>query len=734
MTGLSFRRLLSPTRTKSRDHDIDCSGDWDTDGSCSATKAVRKHKRSRSWIPTTRKKRSPSTESIEARGIRSNHRVNISLPQTSFGQAFSSTCDLLPSQEAQKLGFAGTSSDMKASSSLCLPGQIQGRRCSIPPVRPPRPSIGLDSILNWDPSFSEIRPTPPLSLSTPPGTSHSDNQSTSSLTAFNKETSTNSVTILDPPVLRIEDACLAAGTDLKNVSPCPQPIQEAIRATSPAPLLTSQRRIAPKPLPLRLNKQTKSRDIPSPLASPARTASVMKPKRKKSNKRPMFYGTHPRRAQMRGLRSWALPENLTEILTGQRFKRIEADEMLTPERLEQLMRRREQARQEEWAQENMQDKEDVESCDSNRKSLSESSEVQLAPFHMEDLPLLIEVSDAEMDMILEEEPNCSSLNEDIMCQDFKLERNSSADEIYLKPLTYQVEDVMDNTEAPTTPVPTSLDKTAVRFSIPPVQKPLPPIPEVSVATPKHDKSNKVAKQRKRARRPLRLAPAEEKNGILYLPGTPFTLTNPMFRQGSIMISKADICQNVKAMDDTLDWTAFQMAILCGAGDLFPDLTWEEDRKQVDDITAWFDSFGFKSCGTLLSEDVPVLSSSESTRSTISVSPSTVDMDSELPIPVDSEYPSGFWNSSSPSSLGLREKFFHSKGLRRWTGEGHPKPYMNRNSIDSGPPSPMLPLIISPGSADGDDPVPMGYNLNHDLGEFLRWEAENVYATGYCVSP
>jgi len=41
-----------------------------------------------------------------------------------------------------------------------------------------------------------------------------------------------------------------------------------------------------------------------------------------------------------------------------------------------------------------------------------------------------------------------------------------------------------------------------------------------------------------------------------------------------------------------------------------------------------------------------------------------------------------------------------------------------------PPSPMLDLVI-PSLNKDNEVIPMGFNLGHDLGDFLRWEAQHA---------
>jgi hypothetical protein len=245
---------------------------------------------------------------------------------------------------------------------------------------------------------------------------------------------------------------------------------------------------------------------------------------------------------------------------------------------------------------------------------------------------------------------------------------------------------------------------------------------------------------------------EETDEYYYLKSTPYTLTKPSFRHGPITLAKAEVGKGVKTMDDTLDWTAFQMAILGGAGDFFQDMSIDEDTKQADDIASWFDTFGFETYGVLIPGDMPepepeaepthvhahaTPSLRSSSHSTFSSTPSTIDTDIDLPIPVGAEFPSGFWNAPAPGQALDKAKFFNSTGLKRWVGEGHPKrPTSNSEEEESLPPSPMMPLVVhmSAGETDIPDTVPMGYNLHHDLGDFLKWEAENVYASAFSKSP
>ncbi|KAG4275390.1 hypothetical protein FPRO04_14408 [Fusarium proliferatum] len=226
------------------------------------------------------------------------------------------------------------------------------------------------------------------------------------------------------------------------------------------------------------------------------------------------------------------------------------------------------------------------------------------------------------------------------------------------------------------------------------------------------------------------AKSRKDDRYIYLMSTPYTLTQPSFRHGPIVLSKADVDRGVEAMDDALDWKAFQMAIQGGVGDLFQDMSKEQDENQVEEIISWFDTFYFETHGVLVTEDVPDLefepgsSMRPSSYSTLSSTPSTIATDNNLPIPLAVEFPSGFWNAPEPGKAFEKVKFLKPTGLKRWHCEGGPKRPSFYSSDDSLPPSPMMPLMVDDETALSDN-VPMGYNLGHDLGDFLKWQEENI---------
>ncbi|KAI3399964.1 hypothetical protein diail_5120 [Diaporthe ilicicola] len=361
---------------------------------------------------------------------------------------------------------------------------------------------------------------------------------------------------------------------------------------------------------------------------------------------------------------------------------------------------------------------------------------------------------------------------------------------------------------------------------------LPTIPEVRITSPQSQYSHSKPQN---GRRPPEMhldqpspqlshmdRPSfEEDDEYLYFKSTPFTVNMPAFEHGRIRLAKADLVNAgainslesrlLSSPDETLDWTAFQMAILGGAGDFFSDpsdfCARDAQEELVDDLCDWLEGFGLPTgaMGALVKaeeEKAPTMSpampyvaaqvsaisppgsgsrsfhdpsrnqsinhivngsissGSGSARSSGEVSEEIQEMlqVQSMPIPITSEHPSGFWNTRPFDAA----RFYTGDGcgIKRWTLEGHPKRYQGpgidvnkantlqrrsakaspagvdgrqarlREGVDSLPQSPMLDLVMTTGVDGSKEYVPMGYNLGHDLGDFLKWESENVYATSF----
>ncbi|EOO00758.1 hypothetical protein UCRPA7_3677 [Phaeoacremonium minimum UCRPA7] len=404
---------------------------------------------------------------------------------------------------------------------------------------------------------------------------------------------------------------------------------------------------------------------------------------------------------------------------------------------------------------------------------TDGSETPINPFHLEDLPSRIGNSGVRLTVpspMAEKPPPRVFDFEQVVRRDFSSPalRKDKPQPQRKDQSTEESDDLMtiNDISFPSPPV-----KNPMRFVPRRQLPPLPTIPEVTVTAP----DSKGTTGSHRHKNPFAIPPASDEH--VFLKSTPFTLTMPTYRHGPIRLAKDNGAKEPRARADetTLDWTAFQMAILGGAGDFFSGTTdyirrqwWREDDDDDDDdedddffdeaadLADWFDSLGFEHGGLLVPAAMPPPLSTPSLSSVTTaatadehspVSPTASSLLSaqNLPIPVDSEFPSGFWNeagdrrgATSPSTVRSRRNKFAAggeHGLRRWTGEGHPKRYVSRASVDSLPQSPMLDLVMSEeGVSETRDSggvltVPMGYNLGHDLGDFLRWEAEYVSAGG-----
>jgi hypothetical protein len=334
--------------------------------------------------------------------------------------------------------------------------------------------------------------------------------------------------------------------------------------------------------------------------------------------------------------------------------------------------------------------------------------------------------------------------------------------------------------------------------------PLPTIPEI-VATGPEGAVLSPTSVPKSPGSACRLNPDD----YVFLDSTPFTLTMPGFRHGQIRLAKADlpIGKLAAAVDDTLDWTAFQMAILGGAGDFFSEPTdysrpSDAELDELDEMVSWFGSFGFSGPGALvgppeqasptpvqpwtpvfprtptLSPPSAVSTPMSSPRTVISGnrSPGFRRIDPPTPTPSSSEFyldqktaelppesesiasrvfsanegqqqrlsppapiaPRFRRSSCTSSTFGMQPlspppAYSPSLSLESRKHVGLAIDSSRRPSVDSLqslPQSPMMDLVVSHDVEGNEYMVPMGFNLSHDLGDFLTWHAEHVSGSGF----
>ncbi|KEY68383.1 hypothetical protein S7711_01160 [Stachybotrys chartarum IBT 7711] len=518
----------------------------------------------------------------------------------------------------------------------------------------------------------------------------------------------------------------------KELPPLPEASPDPAQADRPpSPLL------APAPAAVNTTHTNSTPLVPSPLKPSPVKVKAKKTKAKRNKGWPAMSSAMVARL--------GLSENVTDILTGQRFKRIEADEMLTPDQIKELKKIREEARRQ--ANLLLQSRG---SLDSDRGASKES--VYELPAESEDLS--VKQSESGTDEFDDED-------EEDTCEEWDGKETGSDAGTLLTPPRWSVRNgslTVSTRSASVSASPrsgsisasprtcvaasprsgsmsmssvsarnASLSASTRLASISESANLIAEEPELEAEAEKEEEAE--TEEAMRRRKQMESLRSEEDDHFIYLKSTPFTLTTPTFKHGAITFSKADMSKLMMKVDDTLDWTAFQMAILGGAGDMmggFYDEGEDYDSDAAEDMANWFDSFGFESAGALI--DSSYRSGRESAGSMASSDssvgqPSNADLDDmDLPIPLMSEHPSNIWNTAeAPYDTN---KFFRSSGIRRWSGV--PKRYGSQGEVQI----PSDPIVVCGPEGDGDIEASvagesMGYNLGDDLGDFLRWEAEQM---------
>ncbi|KAI1167021.1 hypothetical protein F5B18DRAFT_648037 [Nemania serpens] len=430
----------------------------------------------------------------------------------------------------------------------------------------------------------------------------------------------------------------------------------------------------------------------SPRSSPLEdTTPLQKPKMRRSRKskqmkamRPTRKSAAPTKAARSGPR-WTLSENVSGLLRGRLFRGVEADEMLTPEQIEAFKQQRITKLQ----------------VDKMAEALErELAHNEIEHFDIEDLPSRSGSADSKTDIDME------ALADEKRAVSFNTSSTSPRQQVpFSRTQTFP-----------------TVSSRHTRSSSRRLMTELPSIPET-----------------------------KSTSEFVYLRSSVYSLTTPRIQHGPIRLSKSDLVK--LGGDDGLDWTAFQMAILGGAGDLFSDSEDEirqMEEEEIADITGWFDSWHFESTGklvtsnyeassptsTLSGDEIPDLSYSE-IESDSPHSPQRRPQDSRRKSRVPAGLQLGF-----DLAKGRKQSSSHYFADGRGAADGalaqdseQKDVAANRQSAPSLPPSPMLDLrVIRSDNGDDMDVVPMGYNLGHDLGDFLKWEAEHAYAGDFNSPP
>ncbi|RCI08074.1 hypothetical protein L249_7798 [Ophiocordyceps polyrhachis-furcata BCC 54312] len=352
----------------------------------------------------------------------------------------------------------------------------------------------------------------------------------------------------------------------------------------------------------------------------------------------------------------------------QRFGRVVADEMLTPDQLEKLKHDREELMGSSSSQDGRW------STDSSQSVWTEQSD---GPFQLEKLITPLSTADHDEGQASPAstppgEKEMRTVSEDEEENDLE-EEEEEEDEDEDEDDDDEDEDEDDEEDGPPpTPPPKSPARLLAR-----------PLPTIRLST-----TSEAAR-----------AVTKKHDEVIYLQSTPLSFANRAFRHGPIAFPRPQTAGFGQDRDETVDWVAFHMAILGGAGDLVTGMYEDDQNQMADEMVAWFETFGFETHGRLVAAGG---SSGPSRTGRLSAA------DADLPIPVhcDETRPS---RSDDAISLYRYEK----TGER---GKGGDRVGERR------------PLVVGEEVPEegAAEVTRMGCNLEHDLGEFLRWERQFCY--------
>ncbi|KAK3335380.1 hypothetical protein B0T19DRAFT_6480 [Cercophora scortea] len=563
-----------------------------------------------------------------------------------------------------------------------------------------------------------------------------------------------------------------------------------VKPATPAPLMRSKSQ----------RSQSSARTPTKPhvlLATPTRFPSISKTKRTRSKK-----SRRRSRANLGQSSGWTLPESARDLFTIRLFQRIEVNETLPESTLQEIRMSRACQSPPERHIEAMEKRDETARSDT---PVETSHSGDLTSHNSDAIANLavtptMEAVDTPQSLAYNQEEEATQVDSTTtieMPQTTHEEQQKPSvvsNEVEEKESTLPIMLVVEeeppgkskSIAVPAVPVRHQPRRLPSRQMLVP---PLPTIPEVIATGPEQAIPSPTS-----VLPPPWATTKINEDDYIFLQSTPYTLTMPTFRHGPIRLTKADmsIGKLASAVDDTLDWTAFQMAILGGAGDFFSEPTdysrpSDAELKELDDYIAWFDSFGFDGSGKLAvtadskprgrsppsSTPSPSSSKSSSPRSTgrASPRPRRPDMhsrrqsprtrraspgatrldDTPIPAPARTEPPEGPYHCADVGMhpLAPRPQPIDKKGMANSNTASNRKSTAAKNhvgleidstrrpsneSTQSMPQSPMLDLVVSHDVEGNEYIVPMGFNLGHDLGDFLKWEAEHVFGGYYGPDP
>ncbi|KAL7908811.1 hypothetical protein GGI35DRAFT_452136 [Trichoderma velutinum] len=282
--------------------------------------------------------------------------------------------------------------------------------------------------------------------------------------------------------------------------------------------------------------------------------------------------------------------------------------------------------------------------------------------------------------------------------------------------------VEDDDASSTSSVPTVPPKNPARFvARAPTMPLLPPIPEGFRSASDSNRSSKASGHR---RSHSWNHASEVKDEITQYNSTPFTRTSPSFRHGPIVLSDTGSRNSVATVEAVegerdVDWTAFQTAILGGASKdldgLFPEEPVQADEEEghmAEDVTTWFEGFGFETHGELITSEKKSERSAQrdsaGSMTSAASTPSTVqtDADAELKTPV--------------SAQEQHHIFDTIKQLRNGCESTYSASIYTTDSMDGPWPA------EADGETDGEGAGGSKQAMGHGLEAFLGFKVDDTY--------
>lgn len=454
-------------------------------------------------------------------------------------------------------------------------------------------------------------------------------------------------------------------------------------------------RNSPRPLINPLKSQWSRRSMPI-------AEKNKKPVKRNSLGRALRSASPPSKSTPPRLTLHDVTMNMVDVFSGKIF-RTEVDEMLTPSRLQRLQQENIRVSQEHRV-----------SADLARGAeTDEDVDTPIEPFHLQSL--LDRLDSAKKDLpplpnpvlpppaIPQRHPNRPSEPKPTRKVQFASQSQEET-EMTVNELTF-----------PTPPRISISHHSPTSSNI----SNLPTIPEISPLTPSTTEHFTPVPS---ITQPFHHQPTTDENYI-FLPSTPFTLTSHLFHHNAIRVPIPYREPKLCTSDEALDWTAFQMAISGTGGiDTYLDnfeiqererMEFEEMEREADDILQWWIGFGYQGWGRMVGEEI-----------------SNAHKRARRKQREDIEHVSAQEARISPRHTEYLKRIIDTEKIvvaksKNPDMDGNGKEEQRRASLaESLPPSPMLDLGGA-GLGKDNEIIPMGFNLGHDLGDFLRWETDHV---------